>query len=62
MVSMQTVPTQVWLLRQPLVHAARQVLSTGLHTSGEAQAPPTTPQAADSTGVRHTGTPSAITQ
>jgi hypothetical protein len=60
-VSTQTVPAQVWLLRQPLVHAARQVLSTGLHTSGEAHAAPT-PQAADSCGVRHTGTPSAITQ
>jgi hypothetical protein len=61
-VSTQTVPAQVWLLRQPAlpVHALRQVLSTGLQTIGETQAAPT-PQA-DSNGSWQTATPFAVTQ
>jgi hypothetical protein len=47
--STQNVPMQVWLLRQPvlLVHALRQVLSTGLQTIGETHLGPQT----DSAGV-----------
>jgi hypothetical protein len=60
--STQTVPAQVWPLKQPalLVHALRQVLSTVRHASPTAQVPPA-PHAA-SAGIWQTATPFAVTQ